>query len=61
MRQLTILATLCASLAAQAETVLIENSRMFNGGVLAKLSVLADPETNLALIMKAGEIKKAKY
>ena len=34
---------------------------LHNGDVLADLSVLADPETNLALIMKAGEIIKAKY
>ncbi len=34
---------------------------LHNGDVLGDLSVLADPETNLALIMKGGEIIKATY
>jgi imidazolonepropionase-like amidohydrolase len=34
---------------------------LHNGDVLEDLSVLADPETNLALIMKGGEIIRAKY
>ena len=33
---------------------------LHNGELLEDLSVLAEPETNLALIMKAGEIIKAK-
>ena len=33
---------------------------LHNGEVLEDLSVLADPEANLALIMKGGEIIKAK-
>jgi imidazolonepropionase-like amidohydrolase len=34
---------------------------LHNGEILDDLSLLADPETNLALIMKGGEIIKAKY
>ena len=33
---------------------------LHNGEILEDLSVLADPEANLALIMKDGEIIKAK-
>ena len=32
---------------------------LHNGEILEDLSVLADPEANLALIMKGGEIIKA--
>ena len=60
MRQLIVLTTLCAAFAARAESVLIDDVRIFNGDVLEELSVLADPETNLGLIMKAGEITKEK-
>ena len=34
---------------------------LHNGEILDDLSLLADPEANLALIMKGGEIIKAKF